>query len=149
MQLDYISFNSEITNADKNSSTEKDALRVSFVYHGADIKDINDSTAVLMISVGQYYHEGERFEKTVLKLGQRCKHCLVMVNDTLQKYTLNIDNHHSLDYSYQVALKNGSLWIARNMPALNKMSIPYQIIRWDDWLKDKDYNLRLENVESS
>lgn len=148
MQLSYIFSNAKIKSTNKNNLIEKDSLRVGFVYHGADIKDLNDSTVILMISVGQYYHEGEKFEKTVLKLGQRCKNCVVMVNDTLQKYTLNIDNEHSLDYLYQVALKNGSLWIQRNASALNKMGIPYQIIRWDDWLKDKNYNWAKAQVDS-
>lgn len=137
MQMDTF-LNSKVSNS-IDDSVEKGFLRVGFVYHGASMQDLSNSAVALMISVGQHYHEGEKFEKTVLKLGQRCKNCVVMVNDTLQKYTLNIGNNHRLDYFYQVALENGNLWIQRNLPALKKMNIPYQIIRWDDWTRDEDY----------
>ena len=127
---------------------EKRELKVGFVYHGADREKISRSTVLLMISVGQYYHEGEKFEKTVLKLGKRCKDCVVMVNDTLQKYTLKIGSKQTLEQLSHIAKHAGDMWIYRNQPALDKMGVPYIFKRWEDWLNCTDYNEAREQVDS-
>jgi hypothetical protein len=103
---------------------------------------------ILPISVGRHYHEEGRLEAT-LKLVSLCfKECLILVADTLQRYSLAIVSpEQSGESLYKLASENGFAWINRNIEAIKKhLTIPFKIQRWDDWLWHKNFQFYYEKV---
>lgn len=83
-------------------------------------------TARLQISVGQPYHEGTDFAKTVEWVAANFKRTIVCVNDTLQRY------------NGPGAGEAGKNWIERNNNEIRKLP-DVEIIRWDYWLDHADF----------
>lgn len=109
-------------------------------------------TARLQISVGQPYHEGDKFEATVKWASLRFKKVIVCVNDTLQRFNL-IAEGYSEQEAQRITSDLGREWIERNISLLR--SLPnVEIKRWDTW-KNDDYEevkhqideLYRENIE--
>ena len=95
------------------------------------MKPITDGKhPILLISVGQSYHEGAKLLATIELLNRsNFKCCTVMVADSLQRY--NFLNSLSQVEAYKLAISLGDQWIERNLSMLNQLIIPYEIIRWD------------------
>jgi hypothetical protein len=97
------------------------------------ILNTQGKTCILLISVGQRYHEGEKLSSTISLINQsKFMSCHIVVADTLQR--------HNAGSNYNSALKSGSDWIERNMPIINQLQMKYQIIRWDTCLNANDYH---------
>lgn len=95
-------------------------------------------STILLISIGQEYYEGPKFEATI-DLINRCdfKSCTVMLADSLQRY--NYMNHMNEREAIEAAIKNRNSWIKRNQYILNKLEIPNAIVHWDQHLTNKDF----------
>jgi hypothetical protein len=94
-------------------------------------------TALLLISVGKDYHEGDKLSATVDKINASgFGRCVIGVADTLQRHNYDAGSAHD---NYQRSLDRGDGWVAQNAQTLSKLSMPYDIVRWDDLLRREDY----------
>lgn len=108
--------------------------KATFKITPSNFKNNINPSCVLPISVGQPYHEGDKFEATIKLINKKFKTCEIIVCDTLHKY--NMDNN------YDLALQSGNDWLERNIPILNrvKSNCLYTISRWDDWINKDKFN---------
>ncbi|HAT3877890.1 TPA: hypothetical protein I8669_002722 [Legionella pneumophila] len=97
------------------------------------------STCLMPISVGQTIHEGAKFEAVIKLINNSFKHCTILVDDSVQRHTIGIMNHASPDELYQIAVEEGDAWLKRNEMAYNQLTIPFNIMRWDDWYNSPHY----------
>jgi hypothetical protein len=92
------------------------------------------------ISVGQKVHEGDKFIATVKLIARSFKECIILVDDTIQRHTLQIfEPQLTKTEAYNKAKIMGNLWLETNRKALDMFSIPIEILRWDFWAQHKFY----------
>ncbi len=116
-------------------------VKVTFRCSEEDKQQMIGSHCIIHISVGQEYHEGDKFIATMDLINQTFKSCTIMLCDTLQRHTLRINNLDlSEDASRRKALQLGDEWLSRNKIAYDYLSIESKIMRWDQWLHHPDYN---------
>jgi tRNA-dependent cyclodipeptide synthase len=112
------------------------------VAHYAD--DVSGSAAVLGISVGQPYHEDEKFAATMALMNTCFGSCDVLVADTLQRYNM-------LDCDFEAASAparlRGDAWLARNAAALQTLTVPHNVIRWDECLQSPAFKSSLDAIK--
>lgn len=103
--------------------------------------------ATLPISVGQEYHEGEKF-RSVVQLVQRREfaQCIVIVCDLVQRHNLRVLHELSLGEATDKARALGDAWLTRNKQYLDESSVPYTIIRWDECVTNEGFVRRLEEI---
>lgn len=93
---------------------------------------------MLVISVGQDYHENCKLNATIDLINRSgFKHCDVVLADTLQRY-----NHYmtiSKDKSLLLVKKKGDDWLVRNKATLAHLDIPHTVKRWDEFIKDEEF----------
>lgn len=115
-------------------------VKVTFRCCEKDKQQLADSDCILHISVGQKYHEGEKFIATMDLINETFKSCTIMLCDTLQRHTLKTKNPDLSDEElYKKALALGDEWLLRNKIAYSHLKIKCNIMRWDEWLNHKDY----------
>lgn len=96
-------------------------------------------TCEVVISVGQPYHEGNKFRATLREVNKQFKKCTIIVSDTLQRYTLAIQDGltKTPDDFYELSLNLGTEWIERNQHIIDEeLKIPHQIVRWELFSKN-------------
>lgn len=109
--------------------------RYRATFKGAD-PDTNSKHSILLVSVGQQYHEGAKLLATVDLINRsNFEKCTIMLADTLQRY--NYMDTLTQQEAYNYALSLGNEWIDRNTSILNNLSIPFGIIRWDTNYQNK------------
>jgi hypothetical protein len=96
-----------------------------------------DSTCVLPISVGWYYHEDEYFYPTLDLVNKKFSRCRIVVCDTLQRYSLQFLEDNTDFEKYARTL--GDQWLKRHLHRIEKLNIPYKIERWDDCKQNESY----------
>jgi len=75
------------------------------------------------------------------------KKCTIGICDTLQRHSIAILANLEGDMLYEVAKKEGDQWIDRNIEYCKQyLTIPFDIIRWDSWLYNKQYAIYREQV---
>lgn len=89
----------------------------------------NFDTIRLEISVGQSYHEGDKFLCTVDWAKSRFQNVVILCNDTLQRYNAAIQAGDAPDDHLSETHKAGTDWINRNHVALKGTTL----CRWEDW----------------
>ncbi|MFD7921339.1 tRNA-dependent cyclodipeptide synthase [Streptomyces sp. NPDC059740] len=107
--------------------------------------DLAGTRAVLLVSVGQRYHEGDKLQATVdLVNRSRFGHVTVAVADTLQR-----TNYPQLapEEAHRHALREGERWLERNDKILGRLAVPSDVLRWDDALQDPAYPALRARVE--
>ncbi|CEG58333.1 hypothetical protein [Legionella fallonii] len=97
------------------------------------------STCLMPISVGQTIHEGAKFAAVIKLINSSFKKCTILVDDSVQRHTLGIINGASPDELYQLAVAEGEAWLKRNEIAYNQLTIPFDLMRWDDWYNSPNY----------
>jgi tRNA-dependent cyclodipeptide synthase len=99
---------------------------------------LQDRRAILLVSVGQDYHEGEELSAT-LELAEQAgfRSLTVMLADTLQRHNLAAEG--AGPEAHALALARGDEWISRNAFLLHRMRIPVEVVRWDECLYDTEY----------
>lgn len=113
-----------------------------------EINDFPNTKCVLTISVGQPNHEGDKFLATILATRKQFSYCIIMVCDSLQRYTMQISSLLSPDEVYDEANSLGAEWIIRNNLAIMQLKIPHQISRWDYWINHPDYKEKRHIIDS-
>lgn len=103
-------------------------------------KELKNSQCLLTISVGQEVHEAEKFEATIDLVKRSFASCIILIDDTLQRYTMALQTSKEPDDFYKRTLEEGDLWLERNKNAIEKIGISHSIIRWDKWLNHDKYN---------
>jgi hypothetical protein len=111
-------------------------------------KNFLQSSCIIPISVGQAVHEGKKFLATIKLIDTSFKKCTILIDDSVQRHTMKIDNALNDGLLYQMAIKEGDGWLQRNKAAYKKLTIPYDIMRWDDWLTSPDYKNSYEKVKN-
>lgn len=105
------------------------------------------NSCILTISVGQNVHEGEKFKATLKLINKNFKKCTIAVCDTLQRHSIAMLAGLEGDVLYEIVKQDGDQWIDRNIEYCKKyLAIPFEIIRWDNWLRDEKYKLYREQV---
>ncbi|POX37959.1 tRNA-dependent cyclodipeptide synthase [Streptomyces sp. Ru73] len=93
--------------------------------------------AVLLVSVGQRYHEGDKLRATVDLVNRSgFGHLTIAVADTLQR-TNYLDL--SAEEGYVRALREGDEWLERNEKILGRLTVPHDVLRWGQALHDPEY----------
>ncbi|MFJ2738339.1 tRNA-dependent cyclodipeptide synthase [Streptomyces sp. NPDC087440] len=108
---------------------------------------LDGTRCVLLVSVGQRYHEGDKLRATVELLNRsRFREVTVAVADTLQR-----SNRHHLppEQAYADSLREGDDWLERNAKTLGGLTVPHQILRWDAALHDPQYTQFRQLVEEA
>lgn len=114
-----------------------------------DRKKFSDSKCIVPISVGQKVHEGEKFLATIQLINASFQACTILVDDSIQRFTLKIDEpHSSLEKLHGDALEHGNKWLERSKQTHELLSISYEIMRWDDWRTHQDFKKAYERVEN-
>jgi tRNA-dependent cyclodipeptide synthase len=127
----------------------KKNIKAYFV-HASAVKDLfATAKAALPISVGQKCHEEEKFAATLKIINKNFKSCSIIICDTLQRHTLSLREriNENKDVLYKKALKMGDRWLQRNRPLIEQLTIPHEILRWDKWLNDPNYQLIREKID--
>lgn len=94
---------------------------------------------LLLISVGQESHEGERFESTIELINKTFGVCSVSLYDSLQRHTMALNSNNDPEDFHALANKQGDLWLERNKVSLDKLNNLQTIFRWDTWLNHPDF----------
>jgi hypothetical protein len=116
----------------------------------SDRKLFNKSTCIMPISIGigLDIHEGSKFLATINLISLSFKECAILIDDTIQRYTKQISNQHlGLEELKKIMIAEGDNWLERNKHIYEQLTIPYKILRWDDWHKHADYHFSCEKVE--
>lgn len=99
--------------------------------------DYEGKRCILLISVGQKYHEENYLGSTIDLINKSgFKACLIAVADTLQRHNypgVTPDNAR-LD-----AEASGSRWLKRNAACINTLIPETRILRWDEALQHPHY----------
>lgn len=109
-------------------------------------KLFSESHCLMPISVGQSVHESEKFSAVIKLVNASFKTCTILVDDSVQRHTLAIYSQLEPQDLYDDALELGQQWLLRNQNRYSQLTIPYQILRWDDWLKHPDFENHLVRV---
>lgn len=128
--------------------TSRGKLKTSFMCPKEYRRQFANSIAQMTISVGQAVHEGERLHTVTKLINQSFAGCKVIIDDSIQWYTLAIGmREKSPQELLQMAITAGDEYLARHLCCFKKLfTIPYEIIRWKDWLNTPAWQ---EAVEST
>ena len=131
-----------------SSKTEYVVYKVSFTNASiAQKKKFKDSCCLITISVGNGQHEALKFKSTLELVNKTFKSCIIAVCDTLQRYTYAITRPlKTPEDLYDYSKKEGDRWLERNKNAIESLTIPYTISRWDEWLNHKEFKEHYKKV---
>lgn len=116
------------------SDAKKNKVKVSFQHAYFYKSKFQQSSCALGISVGQPAHEGDKFAATINTVNNNFRECMIMVCDSLQRYSISAHTDKSIAELHNQANILGEQWVARNKKIIDKLTIPHEIIRWDSWL---------------
>jgi tRNA-dependent cyclodipeptide synthase len=107
--------------------------------------DYQDKKCILLISVGQKYHESDKLAATIELINKsKFKSCVVAVADTLQRHNYSNMSPHD---SYHRSLKSGDEWLERNFKIIDNLTATKEILRWDTALQDENYPALRKKIE--
>ena len=145
MQENQYSFKKRVVKMENDGMVIKASFRACAI---DDRKKFYKSTCILPISVGQPVHENEKFFATLKLINSKFKRCTLLVDDTIQRFTLQIGNPTlTIDKAYKQAIELGDLWMKRNQHIYTQLTIPYTIKRWDYWRNLPEYITCYKKVE--
>ena len=102
-------------------------------------------TARFHISVGQAYHEGDKFHATMAWAKHRFEKVIICVNDTLQRHNYIFEGM-SEAAAFDLAESDGREWIERNLKAIRQLP-NVDIRRWEEWRSFPEYENELANIQ--
>lgn len=113
-----------------------------------DQEQLADARCLVVISVGQQYHEDDLLIATLDTISSQFKSFSVLLGDSLQRYNMAILNQ---DYNAQayhdLAIEEGNLWLKRNSIFQQYPNFE-SVIRWDNFLNDPDFSFYLDKIET-
>ncbi|ATL67288.1 tRNA-dependent cyclodipeptide synthase [Nocardia terpenica] len=108
--------------------------------------DYAGRAAILLVSVGAAYHEGEKLGATVDLINRSgFGQVTVAVADTLQRHNLDVPAAEA----YGLSRRRGDQWLARNEPLLTQIHTDTTVLRWDDALSHRRYPSLLARVRQA
>jgi len=111
------------------------SVKTSFKNLSAERKQkLNGSRCMLLVSVGQEAHECDRLKSTIALLNESFSYCVVLLYDSLQRYTMALNSSQPPETFHKIANQEGVAWLHRNQRFLDQLSMPYEVSRWDTWL---------------
>jgi len=108
----------------------------------ANRRDVfKQSKCIMPISVGQNLkvHEGEKFLATMKLINNSFKSCALLIDDSIQRHTMKIQSDLPAKALHAKAVMTGDDWLNDNKYIYEQLTIPYTIIRWDDWLTHPNF----------
>lgn len=109
-------------------------------------EDFDGKSCVILVSVGQPAHEGDKLKATIESVDKTFGSCAVAVCDSLQRHSLRLGTDDSLEMSTQLSNRLGVEWIERNRNILDLLTIPHEIFRWDEYLLREDFPAHKQKV---
>ncbi len=101
-------------------------------------------TCCLGVSLHSTNHSGEKLSAVIEYINQNFNNLLIDLSDTLYSH-----HYMSLGLSrteaFFKAQLEGDRWIEENQAILDKINIPYKIVRWENWLKHEDFQSLYDN----
>lgn len=102
-------------------------------------------TARLQISVGQEYHEGDKFEATINWAKHRFEKTIICVNDTLQRFNFSYKTNMDTSQALFVSESEGAAWVERNKRYIEQLP-NFELYRWENWRSHPAYAAEYEYV---
>ncbi|MDF2690223.1 MAG: Uncharacterized protein K0S29_78 [Gammaproteobacteria bacterium] len=124
--------------------------RVRFVCEEEEKAQFSSSHCLVAVSVvGQPKSDGDKFAATLKRINERFKKCTILLGDSLHRHTFKIfdENASSNESYYKQSIKAGNEWLARNCHAVDSLTIPHTIIRWDEWLNHSNYSSMKDMID--
>lgn len=122
------------------AESDESRLRVGFKHARQVLGDRSKvSGCLLLISVGQEAHEGRHLALTIELINASFAKCIILLGDSIQRYTMALANNAEPDDYYHTAVREGDDWLQRNSIFLRNLVLPGKIVRWDDWLFHPDF----------
>jgi hypothetical protein len=116
-------------------------LKLKNAFIDTKLKEYSESSCLLTISVGQDYHENEKFLSTIWLVNENFKSCKMLIVDTLQRHTMALNSKMASSDFIKSALKEGDLWLLRNEKYYSMLNNFEGFVRWDHWLSHDRYQL--------
>lgn len=114
-----------------------------------DRRNFKHSNCLLTISVGQESHEDKRFAATMDLINATFCSCTITLHDSLQRYTMALDQEHDADHFHEASIAAGDRWLARNDKFYKYFQKQPKIIRWDTWLNNTDFIKHKDQIIST
>jgi len=120
----------------------KRAYRILFINVSKVQKSqFQNSKCLFLVSVGQPYHEGLKLEAALKCMNKNFKEIVIIVGDTIQRYTYAVHQHKTAQELLAFAENEGSKWLERNGSIIEKtLTKPHKIFRWDHFRKHSLFN---------
>lgn len=119
----------------------------AYFLSGANFKDqFEDSKSVLPINFAETYFDSEYLVATINLINSYFRECNIIICDTLQRYVLALLTNELPENLLTKANKSGKEWLEKNHKIIKKMTIPYQITYWNDWLTHPNYQLYYNKI---
>lgn len=109
---------------------------------------LKESQCLLLISVGQEAHEGDRFAATVELIKSSFESCIISIYDSIQRHTMALNSVQSPDFFHDKANREGKLWYERNMMYISQLPKLKRIYHWDHWLNHKLFQTKKNEIIS-
>lgn len=110
-------------------------------------KLFSNSTCLMPISVGQSVHEGAKFSAIINLVNNSFKHCTILIDDSVQRHTKGILKSAAVADLHELAVEEGTAWLQRCEPIYKRFTIPFDLMRWDDWYNSPKYPKSHRRVE--
>ena len=123
-----------------SSTVPQYRMKASFRCLKEDREEFAQSKAQVTVSVGQDIHEGVKFESTMQLVNESFEFCVIMLDDTIQRYSLALDSRKKPNDFLVEAKSLGDEWLERNRAAYSNLEIPLKIVRWDDFRLRPDFS---------
>lgn len=98
-----------------------------------------DSSCILTVSMEHKDYEGARLEAIIRRISKHFRECTIAVCDSLNRYNLDLDKDPDSAELHRQANNLGDTWLKNSEHYFKLFTIPYDIIRWDDWLCSAQY----------
>ena len=104
-------------------------------------KKFKQAHGMLLISVGQKYHEDEKFIATLKLVSKKFQKFTVMVADTLQRHNIQSSLGLNAKEAYMASRKNGDEWIKKYYNNIIGSEGFEGIRRWDEYLASNEFEI--------
>jgi hypothetical protein len=117
------------------------ALQAYFADRNMTYKQgFKESTCILPISIWQSEREEDNLRATLELISRSFKACSLFMYDIVQRYSFAISHNKDEDAFFDFCKDEGYRWIHKNSDIIEtSLTIPYQITRWNNWMKHHRY----------
>ena len=123
-----------------NHSAVNNRFRYQARFASAEVlgQSLVGQRAMLLVSVGQSYHEGDKLEAAMALINRySLSTCDIVLADTLQHYNFTMQWDRQKAFTY--TRSEGDQWLQRNTRALQALQSHSKIIRWETLLSLPGY----------